>query len=119
MKVSVNVKTDPRTNQKLINCTDKQLYAIARKTLDMTIPKIPRDTGRMRLSSSGFRGTGVVKTTNGYAIGSDTYYASKVWNYPDTTHWTTPGTNGEWYLRVWNRNRNQIINMALVQNKLR
>lgn len=119
MKFSVNVKVDTNTGQKLINCTDKQLYAIARKTLDMTIPTIPRDTGRMRLASSGFRGRGVVKTSNGYAIGSDTYYASKVWKYPDTTNWTTPGTNGEWYLRTWNRNRNQIIKMALIQNKLR
>lgn len=119
MRVSVSVKVDTNTGQKLINCTDKQLYAIARKTLDMSIPTIPRDTGRMRLASSGFRGRGVVKISNGYAIGSDTYYASKVWNYPDTTNWTTPGTNGEWYLRTWNRNRNQIIKMALIQNKLR
>lgn len=119
MKTSVYVKVNPKTGTKLIDCTDRQLYAIARKTLDMTIPTIPKDTNKMRLASSGFRGRGVVKTTNGYAIGSDTYYASTVWNYPSSTNWSTPGTNEKWYLKMWNKNKNLIIDMALAQNKLR
>lgn len=119
MNVNIKVKVNPKTEEKLIKCTDKQLYAIARKTLDMSIQSIPRDTGKMRLASSGFRGQGVIMIDDGYRIGSDTDYASKVWKYPDNTNWTTPGTTGKWYLKIWNKNRSNIIKMAVAQNKLR
>lgn len=119
MKVDVQVKIDPKSQKKLIECTDKQLYAIARKTLDMSIQSIPRNTGNMSIASSGYRGQGVIKMDNGYRIGSDTDYASKVWLYPDNTNWTTPNTTGKWYLKTWSKNRPNIVKMAIAQNKLR
>lgn len=92
-------------------------YAIARYTLDMSASFIPFDTGKLRTSSFAY---GVRSTTNGYEIGSATYYARKVWNYnQNTTHWTTPGTGSHWYAVIWNKNKENIKKRAVIKYKLK
>lgn len=113
-------KINPKLNSSLKEYSDKVMWTCARKTLDMSIQVIPSDTRTMRVASSGFRGTGVVKINNGYEIGSDTFYASDVWNYDDAnTNWTTPGTRNKWFLKTWNKNQKIIKQLAVKGTKLK
>lgn len=106
--------------EKIMKVPELAMYFIARKTLDKTYPHIPLSAevnrGRLRASSLAY---GVQKQGNKYTIGSATYYASKVWNYGEGTHWTTPGTFGKWYDRIWKENGNAIANMAITKYKLK
>lgn len=114
------IKWNKENINKLEGTPDKILYFMARKTLDMTIPHTPRDTGIMREATSGFRGQGVVKTTNGYELGSDTYYASDVYLYDDnTTNWTTPGTYSHWFARTWRDKQSILKQMAINHYRLK
>lgn len=114
------LKWNKENLNKLKGVPDKMLYFMARKTLDMTIPYVPQDTKVMRLSTSGFRGQGVVKTPHGYEIGSDTYYASDVYLYDDsTTNWTTPGTYSHWFARTWRDKQPTIKQMAIDYYRLK
>jgi hypothetical protein len=61
---------------------------------------------------------GVKGSNANYYIGSYTSYASHVWNFPDDTHWTTPGTNNRWYERVWKEKGALIQKNAVERNKL-
>jgi hypothetical protein len=38
---------------------------------------------------------------------------------PDKTHWTTPGTNGEWFIRTWKTKGKSITSQAVGRNKLK
>ena len=104
-------------NKKVMNgltiIPDSILYLCAKQTLDLSRPIIPKDTGKMRTSTA----SGGVRGGNGnYYIGSYTGYASKVWNYPDRTNWTTPGTNNKWFARTLKRYNSVIVNNAINQS---
>lgn len=106
-------------NNKVLNglqrIPDDILYTIARQTLDRSynlIPMsaIPNHKGFLRLKSIG----GGVKGGSGdYYIGSYTNYASRVWSMPESTNWTTPGTNNKWYARTLNKYGKTIIDNAI------
>lgn len=115
MNVSVSVKLDPGLDDKLVQRNDKIMFTIAKDTLRESETTIPLRTGAMRRSSI----TAGVKGSNlDYYIGSYTSYASHVWNFPDDTHWTTPGTNNRWYERVWKEKGALIQKNAVERNKL-
>lgn len=115
------VKWNKQSLNNLKTTPNKMMYFIARKTLDMTIPHVPWDTGKMARSTSAFRGLGVVYEQQGkYIIGSDTYYARKVYKYNDsTTNWTTPGTYSHWFSRTWKDKHGIIEQMAINRFKLK
>lgn len=115
------VKWNLQNKKKFEDTPNKIMYFIARKTLDMTIPAVPWNTGRMRRSTSAFRGLGVVpEGDNKYIIGSDTEYARKVYLYNDaTTHWTTPGTHSHWFSRTWKEKHDVIEQMAVKKYELK
>lgn len=96
MKVvgEVTFKWKPGAKQKIKANPDVITYTCARKLLDMAVPLIPMDTGKMRKTSvgNGVRGGG-----GNYYIGSYTSYAKEVWNKPKNTNWTTTGTTSKWY----------------------
>ena len=97
MSVSVEVRLNPNLERTLTQVSDKMIYAIAKETLTQSESVIPLRTGKMRRSSIQ---AGVKGSNKDYYIGSYTKYASRVWNFPDNTNWTTPGTNNRWYERV-------------------
>lgn len=90
------------------------LYAIARQTLDRSYPLIPMSNikghaGTLRRSSM----SGGVRGSNGdYYIGSYTDYASSVWKMTNV-HWTTPGTNNQWFTRTLKQYGTTIIDSAI------
>lgn len=103
-------------NQKVKNGLDKIpddiLYAVARQTLDMSYPIIPKDTHTMARSSM----SGGVRGSNGdFYIGSFTDYAVYPWKM-ENVHWTTPGTNNKWYARTLNKYGKTIIDNAINQS---
>lgn len=116
MEVYYDFQWDAKTYKGLQNIPDETMYAIAKETLDRSIPLIPMSnlvnhSGTLRRSSSG----GGVRGTNGdYYIGSYTNYASSVWVMPqDTTHWTTNGTGNQWFTRTLKKYGKNIIDSAI------
>lgn len=114
MKVSVTFKPNKKTENKLKNAPNKVTYEIARRTLDLTVPHIPMNTGKMRATSTS---AGVRGKDGDYWIGSYTSYAIKVWYYKDV-HWTTPSTFGKWYEEIWRKHKSSIEKNVLERNKL-
>lgn len=111
MQVTCEVVPNTRTMNGLKRLPDKVIYSVARQTLDLSYPIIPRDTGRLRTSSM----SGGVRGGNGdYYIGSYTSYASYVWNM-EGVHWTTSGTNNKWFTRGLKRYGAVITNNAINQ----
>lgn len=120
----MNFRIDFNISKKIVptleHVTDKQMYSIARKTLDATNQKVPRFKGFLRNSTSGFLGVGVVKLGNqNYEIGSAMDYASDVYMYPENTNWTTPGTNNQWFIRAWQQFGKNIVKIVLSKEKLK
>lgn len=115
MNVDVNVKLDPRLRENMTQREDRMMFAIASDTLRESETTIPKDTGKMRKSSIT---AGVKGSNKDYYIGSYTSYATYVWNFPDNTHWTTPGTNNRWFERVWKEKGTKITKNAVERNKL-
>lgn len=115
MNFSVEVKLNPSLQKELTQQSDRIVYQVANGVLGQSKTTIPLRTGAMRRSSitSGVKGSNL-----DYYIGSYTSYASKVWNFPDSTNWTTPGTNNKWYERTW-KTKGQLITKTIVErNKL-
>ena len=112
---SVEFIPDKQTENKLIHLGDKVAYAVARQTLDYTIPHIPMSrgkstSGQLRRSTSVY---GVRGSNGNYSIGSITSYAKYVYNMGAGTHWTTPGTFGKWFEKVFKDKQTQMIKTAL------
>lgn len=115
MNFSVEVQLAPHLQQNLTQASDKIIYAVAKETLRESKTTIPLRTGKMRDSSM----TAGVKGSNlDYYIGSYTPYAKYVWDMPDNTHWTTPGTKNKWYERVWREKKDLITKNAVERNKI-
>lgn len=120
----MNFETKFKINKNLVpsleKVSDRQMYAIARKTLDASIPRTPQFSRKMRMATSGFHGVGVEKIgSKEYQIGSATDYASTVYMYPEATHWTTPGTNNRWFIRTWETLGKNITKIVLSKEKLK
>lgn len=111
---TVEIHFNNNTLKYIEKMPDKTIYAIARKTLDYSTAKIPMDTGKMRRLSQAY---GVKGSKGDYHIGSPTRYASHVWNLPARTHWTTPGTNNQWFKRALKEHKASIINSAINEVK--
>lgn len=115
MNFKIEVQLAPHLQRNLTQTSDKIIYAVAQETLRESRTTIPMRTGKMRNSSM----TAGVKGSNlDYYIGSYTNYASRVWNFPDNTNWTTPGTNNRWYERVWKSKNALITKNAVERNKI-
>lgn len=109
MEVSVRLVPNTKTQAGLKVLPDRVMYSVARQTLDMSYPTIPRNKGKLRTSSMS---AGVKGSNGNYYIGSYTSYASYVWNM-EGVNWTTPGTEGKWYARTIKRHGQIIINNAI------
>ena len=111
MEVSVQVVPNPKTMAGLKVLPDRVMYQIARETLEFALPIIPKGkTGHLRNTSMAM---GVRGSSGNYYIGSYTGYASAVWNMPDSTNWTTIGTNNKWYTRTLKKHGKTITEIAI------
>lgn len=120
INASAKARWYPNAQAKLKKYPDKVMYAIASITLDMSYPSIPMSTGygsgKLRQST---KGAGVRGSNGNYHIGSYTDYASYVYNMPDSTNWSTPGTNAEWFLRTFKKKKDVILKNAIERNQLK
>ena len=115
MDVEAELVWDTKVLNGLKKIPDDILYTIARETLDRSYPLIPMSAipnhkGTLRRSSMS---AGVRGSNGDYAIGSYTNYASSVWKMPDSTNWTTPGTNNKWFARALKKYQVNIIDTAI------
>lgn len=115
---SIKVIWKPGAYEKITNeMPDKVVYTVASMTLDMSYPTIPLGkTANLRKTS---KAAGVRGSNKEYYIGSYTNYAKYVWVMPDSTNWSTPGTNGQWYKRYFEKHYNTILKNALERNKIK
>ena len=115
--MDVEVRFNKKTMQGLKRVPDDILFGIAKQTLDRSYTKIPMShiknhAGTLRRSSI----SGGVRGGNGdYYIGSYTKYAKYVWNMPDSTNWSTKGTNNKWYARTLKEHGRTIIDSSINQ----
>ena len=112
MGISLQIVPNQKTLAGLRQLPSRVTFAAARITLDMSLPTIPMgSTHKLRGTSMGMG----VRGENLYTwyIGSYTDYASAVWNMPDSTNWTTPGTNNQWYVRTLKKHNKTIIQNAI------
>lgn len=117
----VTVKWNPGAKNKLLKeVPDRIMYEVASMTLDMAYTTIPLSNkigaGNLRKTS---KSAGVRGSDGNYYIGSYTNYAKYVWEKPDSTKWSTPGTNAEWYKRYWQKHGKSILKNAIERNKLK
>lgn len=119
MQVTYEVKWNDKTKRGLNNIPNDILYAIAKQTLDYSVPMIPQSkkvghAGTLRRASI----SGGVRGGNGdYYIGSYVNYASRVWRMNDsTTNWTTPGTHSQWFARTLKQYGKIIADNAINQS---
>lgn len=115
MSTGVEFIPDKRTELILNQVGDKVAYAVARQTLDLTLPHIPmskgkRTSGQLRRSTMTY---GVKGSNGNYSIGSVTSYAKYVYRMGAGTHWTTPNTFGKWFHRVYEQKWQMMLKNAL------
>lgn len=110
MEIVAKIEWNKKTLNALHKAPDVILYKIASQVLDKSYPMIPKDTHTMARASKA----GGVRGSNGdYYIGSYTRYASHVWVMPDSTNWTTPGTNNKWFSRTLKTYGKTILDSAV------
>lgn len=111
MEVTYEFKWNEKTKKGLEEIPSTILYKIARQTLDMSYPIIPKDTKTMsrQTMANGVRGS-----SQDYYIRSSPEYASYVWKMTNV-NWTTPGTNNQWFARALKQYGSTIINNSLQQ----
>jgi hypothetical protein len=120
MDVSVEFKWNPKTKSGLQRIPDEILYTCAKQTLDLSLSQslIPKSNtvghaGTLRTATMSY---GVHQSPGDMTIGSPTGYASYVWVMPESTNWTTPGTNNKWFARTLKRYSSTILNNAVNQS---
>ena len=117
MNEEVIIKWKPGVKDKITReVPDKIIYDTARTLLDLSFNSIPKRTGKMRMSSLS---KGVQGSNSDYYIGSYTDYAKFVYDMPNKTKWTTPGTNSHWFRKYWLEHGKTIFSMVVERNKLK
>lgn len=100
--------------EQIKNWEDKVVYEIARKTLDFTNTNhhFPYLTGELNRASMN---EGVITISKGtYGLGAKgVEYAPKVWNYGTGTRWTNKNTIPQWYMGVFEKYKNEILQDAI------
>lgn len=114
--IGVDINIDYKIFTKLKDFPSKVLYRVARQTLDLTYIHIPLshnvNNGRLRSSSMSY---GVKQNGHlDYSIGSEVSYAKYVWVMDNNkTHWSTPGTESEWYYNQFKKKGKSIVQNAM------
>ena len=116
LATSIDFNWTPGAQKKILNAGNVITYAIARQTLDITFPHIPKLTGKMRKTSMA---AGVRGKNGDYYIGSYTNYAKYVWVKPKSTNWSEPNTFGKWYEEIWKKQGKSIVDSCVGRYSLK
>ena len=116
LATSIDFNWTPGAQKKILNAGNVITYAIARQTLDITFPHIPKLTGKMRKTSMA---AGVRGQNGNYYIGSYTNYAKYVWAKPKSTNWSEPNTFGKWYEEIWKKQGKSIVDSCVGRYSLK
>ena len=116
LATSIDFNWTPGAQKKILNAGNVITYAIARQTLDITFPHIPKLTGKMRKTSMA---AGVRGQNGNYYIGSYTNYAKYVWVKPKSTNWSEPNTFGKWYEEIWKKQGKSIVDSCVGRYSLK
>ena len=116
LATSIDFNWTPGAQKKILNSGNVITYAIARQTLDITFPHIPKLTGKMRKTSMA---AGVRGQNGDYYIGSYTNYAKYVWVKPKNTNWSEPNTFGKWYEEIWKKQGKSIVDSCVGRYSLK
>ena len=116
LATSIDFNWTPGAQKKILNAGNVITYAIARQTLDITFPHIPKLTGKMRKTSMA---AGVRGQNGDYYIGSYTNYAKYVWAKPKSTNWSEPNTFGKWYEEIWKKQGKSIVDSCIGRYSLK
>ena len=120
--VEVKVNWNANAQKRLKEYPDKVVYTVARITLDKAFTNIPLsgkvNSGKLRQSSTS---AGVRGSNGDYYVGSYTNYAMAVYTMEErhNVNWTTPGTGGKWYDKLYKKEGNAILSTALERNELK
>ena len=118
MSVSVEVKYNKTTMNKLKQLPDKIVYEVARQTLDRvgSLKITPYRTGRMERTMFS---NGVTRDSSGvYTIGNYTSYAQYVYAKPQKTNWTNPNSKAKWFDWFWKSQGKAVMDAVVMRNKL-
>ena len=116
--MDVTVKYNKATMDLLKTLPDKEIYEVARQTLDRvgSMKITPYKTGRMEGSMFS---TGVKKSSpKVYTIGNYTKYAVYVYKRPQNTKWTNPNSKAKWFNYFWKTQGNSVIDAVVKRNKI-
>lgn len=116
--MSVEIKYNKSTMNKLKTVPDKIVYAIARQTLDRvgSMKITPYKTGRMERTMFS---TGVKKTSSGvYTIGNYTSYAELVYAKPQGTNWTNKNSKAQWFDWFWRTQGKAVFQSTVSRYKI-
>ena len=116
LATSIDFNWTPGAQKKILNAGNVITYAVARQTLDITFPHIPKLTGKMRKTSMA---AGVRGQNGDYYIGSYTNYAKYVWIKPKSTNWSEPNTFGKWYEEIWKKQGKSIVDSCVGRYSLK
>ena len=116
--MSVIIKYDKTTMNKLKNMPDKIIYSVARQTLDRvgSMKITPYRSGRMERSMFT---EGVKKTSSKvYTIGDYTNYAQYVYGKPQNTNWTNPNSKAKWFDWFWRTQGKNVFESTVKRYKI-
>ena len=116
LATSIDFNWTPGAQKKILNAGNVITYAIARQTLDITFPHIPKLTGKMRKTSLA---AGVRGQNGNYYIDSYTNYDKYVWVKPKSTNWSEPNTFGKWYEEIWKKQGKSIVDSCVGRYSLK
>lgn len=118
MSMSVTIKYNKSTMNKLKLLPDKMVYEIARQTLDRvgSMKITPYKTGRMERTMFS---SGVKKDMSGvYTIGNYINYAHYVYAKPQNTNWTNPKSKAQWFDYFWKSQGKNVFNNVVSRYKI-
>ena len=118
MSVSVEVKYNKTTFDKLKKLPDKEVYEVARQTLDRVgqMEITPYRKGRMQQTMYSH---GVTREASAiYTIGNYTDYATYVYKMPQNSNWTNPKSKSKWFEWFWRNQGKTVIESVVERNKL-
>lgn len=116
--MSVTIKYNKTTMNKLKTLPDKTVYEIARQTLDRVGSRkiTPYKTGRMERTMFS---EGVKKDSkNIYTIGNYTNYAKIVYDMPQSTNWTNPNSKAKWFDYFWRTQGKNVFESVVSRYKI-
>lgn len=116
MNVTIDINLNKSTFNKIEVFPSMVLYSVAKQTLSISYPTIPKDTGKMKEATYSY---GVKKhTDNDYSISSNVGYARYPWFMNDgSTNWTTPGTGSKWFTKTIQKRGKLILTNAILQSR--